>query len=165
MVEVEHAPLCRVQLNPMRGVVEVLHRALDFGFDLRVLRLVIERAVLKDEVFPLGNVREEHLCGHLAAVVGGKPRAVALRAQIAPVAQPARRVIEIAHDLPGVLSTVVIVELAPDALEQAADRFAVLSGDERLLLPEVPVAVALAVFDVQELVCGDRHEICFDAVL
>ena len=48
---------------------------------------------------------------------------------------------------------------------QAADRFAVLSGDERLLLPEVPVAVALAVFDVQELVCGDRHEIGFDAVL
>ena len=52
MVEVEHAPLRRVQLDPMRGVVEVLHRALDFGFDLRVLRLVIERAVLKDDVFP-----------------------------------------------------------------------------------------------------------------
>ena len=120
--------------------------------------------MLKDEVFPLGNVREEHLCGHLAAVVGGKPRAVALRAQIAPVAQTARYVVEIAHDLPRVLAA-VIVELAPDALEQAADRFAVLPGNERLLLPEVPVAVALAVFDVQELVCGDRHEICFDTVL
>lgn len=53
MVEVEHAPLRRVQFDPVRGVVKFLHRVLNFGFDLRVLRLVIERAVLKDDVLPL----------------------------------------------------------------------------------------------------------------
>ena len=79
MVEVEHAPLRRVQFDPMRGVVEVLHRALDFGFDLRVLRLVIERAVLKDDVFPFGHVHELERRGDVAGVIGGQTDAVSLR--------------------------------------------------------------------------------------
>ena len=57
-----------------------------------------------------------------------------------------------------------IVQLALDAVEQTTDRLAVLSGYIRLLLPEIPVAVALAVFNVQKFVRRDRDEIGFHAV-
>lgn len=67
MVEVEHAPLRRIQLNTVRGVVKFLHRALNFGFDLRVLRLVIKRPVFKDDVFPFGHVHELERRGDVPA--------------------------------------------------------------------------------------------------
>ena len=73
MVEVEHAPLRRVQFDPMRGVVEVLHRALDFGFNLRVLRLVIKRPVLNydsDEAGQKATLRSLELFRNSPVKVG-----------------------------------------------------------------------------------------------
>ena len=72
MIEVEHAPLRRIQLNTVRGVVKFLHRALNFGFDLRVLRLVIKRPVFKDDVFPFGHVHELKRHGDFPGVIRGQ---------------------------------------------------------------------------------------------
>ena len=124
MVEVEHAPLRGVQFAPMRGVVEVLHRALDFGFDLRVLRLVIERAVLKDDVFPFGHVHELERRGDVAGVIGGQTNAVSLRQRDAPAANAPGRFVDVRHQLPGgcvALVAAEMIEAAGDALQQAAD--------------------------------------------
>ena len=57
-----------------------------------------------------------------------------------------------------------MIEAAGDALQQAADGCPVLPRNQALLLPEVEVADALVVADVQELVRRNGDEIRLDLV-
>ena len=124
--------------------------------------------MLKNNILALGNVRKDHLLRNGAAVIRRKSCAVALNARNTPVAKAAVRVVYIRHNLTRravVLAAAAVVKLAFDACKQTADCFAVLTGNLALLLPEIPVAVAFKVFNVQKFVCRNSYKIGFYSVL
>ena len=118
--------------------------------------------MLEHEVLPGGHVHELHLRRHRPGVVRRQTHAVGLRKRDTPAADAPRRLVDPGHKLAAARVLVFaarIVELAGNAREQAADGLAVLPGDRALSLPEVPVADALIIADVQEFVRRDVHEI------
>ena len=118
--------------------------------------------MLKNHILSLRDVREKQRCRRRTGVIRRETDTIALRSQKAPVAQAAGGVIEIRHDLTGGAVAFVapgIVQLIGNAVQQTADGFMILTGDLGLLLPEVPVAVALSILNVQKFVGRDGDKI------
>ncbi len=121
--------------------------------------------MLEYNILALGDVCQEHLRGDVALVIHGQTHSVTLCQRDAPAAEPAFGVIKISYDLAAAavgLAAAQIVQLALYAVQQAADRLAVLSRNPALFLPEVPVSDALIVPDMQEFVSGDGYKINLD---
>ncbi len=162
MVKIKHPARRQVEPVAAGGIVKVAHGLLDLRFHGGALRLEIERPVLKHEVLSAGHIHELHLRRHRAGVVCRQAHAVGLRQRDAPAADAPRRLVDPGHELPAariVVFSARIVKLAGDTCEQGADCLAVLPGNIALPLPEVLVADALIVADVQKFVRRDVHEI------
>jgi len=64
-----------------------------------VFLLVIKRSMFKNYVLCLGHFHHTHLLRHLSVVIHRKAHPIAFCARNAPVTEPARRVIDICHNL------------------------------------------------------------------
>ena len=133
-------------------------RKIEFGhgffyqlLDASVFLLVVEGAVLKYQILGFGDVHHLHLWRDFPGVIGGEADAVAFYPREAPITEAAAGVADVGHHLATAavgLAAAVVVQLALDAVQQAADGLAVLSRNLALFLPEVPIPVALIIPDV-----------------
>ena len=120
--------------------IKVLHRRFYLFFHTAVLTFIIKRPVLKNNIFPFRDIDHQHLRRNLPLIIKRKTDSITLRKRDPPAADPARRVIDIRHDLAASAVMLVparIVQLSLDAVQQTADGFTVLPRNKALLLPEV----------------------------
>ena len=155
MVKVEHP--ARRQIKPVSRplILERLHRPFDFFFNQGVLRFKIKGTMLKNDVGSLCNVHQLHLRRNGPRICDGKTDTVRLRKRYAPAADPSLRLVDKPHHLPAAavgFRCAQIIQLVRNAAQQPANGFMVLPGNQALFLPEVPVADAFIVADVQKLV-------------
>ena len=118
--------------------------------------------MLKNDVGSLCNVHQLHLRRNGPRVAGWQTDTVRLRKRYAPAADPSLRLVDKPHHLPAAavgFRCAQIIQLVRNAAQQPANGFMVLPGNQALFLPEVPVADAFIVADVQKLVSGNGYKI------
>ena len=124
--------------------------------------------MLKNDVFAFRHVHHPHLRRNPAFIVHRQAHAVGFRQRNPPAANASGGRIDETHHLPSaaVLPAVAhFVELTLDARQQAADCRAILSRNLALPLPEIIIANAFIIPDMQKFMRRNRHEIRPDLTL
>ena len=164
VVEIKDTLFRGIQSITAAFPVKLRHGFFNFGFHGAALGFVVEGPMLKDDVLPLRHIHQKHPLRDKPCVIRAQPDTVALRQRDSPAADPSRGCIDPAHQLSGtgiLLISACIVQFAGNAVQQAADRLAVTARNCRLLLPEVPVADAFIIADVQIFVRRNGHKVNF----
>ena len=129
--------------------IEICDCRINFFLYAAVFSFIIERTMLENNVFGFGNIYQEHLRWHFAVIIGGKSNAVTFGARNTITERLAMRVVDIGHYLAAAavsLTATLVIQFALDTVEQTAYSITVLSRYIFLLLPKIPIAIALIVF-------------------
>jgi len=157
--------------DPPRGMVEAVARIgeIKLGHSLShllghstVLGVVVEGPMLEHNVLTFGNIHNLHLLWQLAGVIQWQPHTVASGPGITPLAHRPFGIADVTHALSAAAvgtASALVIQLTFDAVQKAADGVAVLTRNLALLFPEIPVAMALVVLNVQELVGWDGYKV------